>query len=134
MKRIILSILICLCMVCVLCACGKDNSTEDSADETVIDKSATSSYIGRWDTQDFYLQIDKGGTASYRPIETPDNGFYQMTWEIIDDVIALDYESSVLSTRVTLELNDDGNQLTQIGGSFVKFKTGNEKATFTKVE
>lgn len=123
-KKIVL-ITLSIMALCLLVGCG-NNKTKG------IDKTDSSNYIGKWQTgEDFFILIEKGGTASYRPVDEPDR-YYSMTWQIVDDVIALDYQGVVSNTRITLELNDEGTELVQVGGDFPARKQ--DRATFKKVD
>ena len=134
-KKSIVSVLILSFVLVCLSACGteKADNTKAEAEAAIIDKSDKANYIGKWQyVDDYFIQIDKGGVATYGEVANPNKGYYSMTWEIVDDVLALDYNSSVLNARITLELTDDGTALKQIAGDFPKRKT--DKATFSKVE
>lgn len=131
-KKSIVSVLILSFVLVCLSACGNEKADDTKAEAAVIDKSDKDNYIGKWQyVDDYFIQIDKGGIATYGEVANPNKGYYSMTWEIVDDVLALDYNSSVLNARITLELTDDGTALKQIAGDFPKRKT--DKATFSKV-
>lgn len=125
MKKILSVLLICIMMFC-LTACGKDK-------EQGLDKTDRNNYIGKWQEEYYYIQIDKGGIGSYREVENPDDGYYGFEWEIVDGVITLEFGGgSAYILRTTLELNEDGTKLELISGQFPVRKT--EITTFDKVD
>ena len=128
MKRTITSIfaiILALAMGLSLSACGGSGenkgstASENSNIEAKIDKNDPSNYLGRWETKEYYLIINKGGVGQCADKDIKPNHLpYDFNWEINDGVIIIQIERSGSSYKSSLELNDDGTALLILQASF----------------
>ncbi|MEE3492176.1 LptM family lipoprotein [Ruminococcus sp.] len=108
MKKV-LALVMALVLVLSLAACGGGNTT--STEETTSVKNDVASYLGKWKGDDaMYLTFNKGGVGRYDIL----NGGFDFTYEVKDEVVKVDINTSEQDFFAVLELNDDCTVLTFI--------------------
>lgn len=85
-----------------------------------IDKSSSSSYIGKWqyDTGKgniITFTFEKGGIGKYEQ-STKESSSWEFTYEIKEDVIVLTRNAIGTSFVASYELNNDGTELNYVSG------------------
>lgn len=96
------------------------NNSEPTPAETQttdeLDKNDTSNYVGVWETDSFRLTINKGGVGRYEPTYKTTE-YYDLTWEVTDEVLVTQISFFGMEHKAVLELNEDASSLsvTQFG-------------------
>lgn len=139
MKKLI-ALLLALVLCMALCACGgnteelpnegveNNESVTEGAENDVLDKNDSSNYIGEWETAHYRLVITKGGVGRYEAINTTE--YYDLNWEIKDEVLVTQISFFGMEHKAVLELNEDGTVLNVIQMGFPVYVEGED--AFTK--
>jgi len=129
MKKTI-SMLLALVMCLSLCACGGGNDapatetpTTEAPTTAVLDKNDSANYIGEWETEFYRLIITKGGVGKYGEV-SKDHGYYDLDWEVKDEVLITQISFFGMEHKAVLELNEDGTMLTAIQMGFPSYREG----------
>ncbi len=115
MKRYFL-MLMAFVMCLSLVACGEKSMATDSVPNTSatgIDKNATDSYLGVWESigTDMRFTINKGGFGRYEVPNMSGIGVFDFTYEVKDEVLSITIDAITSPFYASFELNDDGTAL-----------------------
>ena len=120
-------VMACLVFVLFLYLLDKDSKEHiEQLEETnieqqqTIDKSSSSSYIGKWqyDTGKgniITFTFEKGGIGKYEQ-STKEGSSWEFTYEIKENVIVLTRNAIGTSFVASYELNNDGTELNYVSG------------------
>ena len=139
MKKL-LALMLAAVLAFSLVACGGDsgagdtntpsggNNSEPTTDE--LDRNETSNYVGVWETEHYRLILNKGGIGRYEIINDKNGGYYDLTWEVKDEVLVAKNSFFGMENNSVLELSDDTLELSVIQNGFPEYIEG--ETVFTK--
>ena len=98
----------------------KQLEESNAEQQETIDKSSSSSYIGKWQYDTGKGNIitfifEKGGIGKYEQ-STKESSSWEFTYEIKEDVIVLTRNAIGTSFVASYELNNDGTELNYVSG------------------
>jgi predicted small lipoprotein YifL len=137
MKKLF-ALLLVIIMTLSLVACGNGNTEETPADNetstnietTANDKNDSANYIGVWETESFRLTITKGGVGRYEDVFDNGTGYYDLNWEVKDEVIVTQISFMGMEHKAVLELSEDMSSLVVLQNGFPAWVEGED--TFVK--
>ena len=118
-RRVFITIVFCVCILLSACSSNNDNIIQEEQHQK-IDKNSSDAYIGKWkyDTgkgNTIIFTFEKGGIGRYEQ-STQENVYWNFTYEIKEEVIILTRNAIGTTFLGSYELNDDGTELSYIGG------------------
>ena len=94
------------------------NNSEPTTDE--LDRNDTSNYVGVWETEHYRLTINSGGVGRYEEIKET-GGYYDLTWEVTDEVLVTQISFFGMEHKAVLELDEDAASLSVVQFGFPSY-------------